>query len=130
MKEFHTKKFYEQSFVDFEIINIQLNHDLKEMSIELNGGYYENDKNILKCLRKVIISIQKWNSLEIKNDNMENKQHIFSMLHNICEFIFDKDRIILKGFLEDGAGWVEWTFTNPKVTIYGEIDESYSSDDG
>lgn len=127
MQRIETHFFDEQSFTDAKLISMQVNHVNKSAIIFLEGGWYiENDKVI--NLNNVSIEIQNWSDINIlinsKNIIEYKKDHpnYNELLGSICEFKWlEYSKISGYGAGNDG-GWEEWTFTNARIQIIGDVD--------
>ena len=130
MKKIDVTLFHEESFIENQIQKFNLNSKNKQISIVTNGGYFGDTKGTV--FSKILINIKNWDSLQVferrTKDIKEISEYPEDLLRSIMEFHYDGSKLRL---VDVGYNcWIDWVFTNPKVTIYGEIDESYSSDDG
>lgn len=111
---------HEESFVDESILNVNLNLNDKFFIIETNGG----DLLSGKYLTKAKILIENWDQLDVIERDTNKKLIIDSknpeeFLTGIIEFHCNENELRL---VDVGNGWIDWIFTKPKVTVYGEID--------
>lgn len=130
MKEYQYYLFSEQSFVDFEIVQMNVDLSSKKITVEIDGGYILHSKENIEYFKKIYMDFYDWDFLSVKeyNDDSKNYKEVVSLnegvLHNICEFVCDKDIVILKGFKKNNSGWAEWTITKSKIKIQCEPDYS------
>ena len=118
MKRVDCKLFNEESFVDEEILHVDLDMEKKSISLEMDGGVL----NTGDFLEKTKIIIENWDRLEV----MERKDFEYmkkikipdEFLSSIIEFHYSEDRLKLIGLGYDC--WVEWVFSRPEVNIYVE----------
>jgi len=115
------KLFHEGSFVDEEVFDAKLDLDNKTMVIDTSGALLETGD----FLSKAKIIIENWEKLEL----MERDKY---GIRSFSDYEFALDRFSIIEFhwtdyelklVDVGKNcWIDWIFTKPKVTIYGEID--------
>lgn len=125
MKKIPLILFHEESFVDNFIKKAQVNFNEKTILLSIDGGYLDDEEGTY--LIKVEINISDWSKIKINSFDYQKKffkkvkVDTFYQLRSIIEFHKSEAEVKLVGFGLNG-GWLEWIFTEPKISIYGEID--------
>lgn len=122
MKIINEKDLNEETFVDNYVSYKNLDLKNKTCCIELNGG----SLNSGEFLSKARIVIEGWEKLEVTEREDDNNIKVLSkypeFLKKIYEFHYKNNELKL---VDLGYGyWVDWIFSKPKVTVYGEFEEN------
>lgn len=117
--------FYDESFVEFTVKDMELNLFKKEIIIRTRGAWL--DRHEQNVLREAKIFIKEWGAIKVSVTEDETK--VFVPVNNIEEYIlsdiikfyYEQNILRLIGFGING-GWIEWKFVTPKISIEGNIE--------
>ncbi|HSX20921.1 MAG TPA: hypothetical protein VLG38_07375 [Gammaproteobacteria bacterium] len=117
--------FYDESFVEFNVKDTELNLSQKSITIVTRGAWLDREEH--NVLREAKIFIQQWDALSVCVMNKDTNS--FSavnmpeeyILRDIIKFHYEHPILRLTGFGINGE-WVQWEFINPQVKIHGDIE--------
>jgi len=103
-------------FSDFDVKKMDVFFDEKKIFILMEGGILDN--RVLKDIEIIFFNFEK---VELKLFDNENQKWVnltkisLDKLKDICEFLYDNNNIILRGFGENTGKWIEYKIYNPEI---------------
>ena len=117
------KSFYEGSFADEKIINIQYNERIKSLSFIVKGAQTEDIQGKTILYQNIKFEINNWWGLKIlaidPNTQKENlaewKDNDF--LDEILIYNISNTELILEGFGKNSMVWKKYIFIKPSINL-------------
>lgn len=119
--------FYEGSFADEKIINIQYNNQIKKLSFGVKGAQTENSLGTIILYRNLVFEISNWWGLKILSIDPDTQQEKLiewvdgDFLDEILIYSATKAELILEGFGKSSMKWKKFIFIKAEISLTGDL---------
>ncbi|MBA2654970.1 MAG: hypothetical protein H0U71_07920 [Gammaproteobacteria bacterium] len=120
MKIHNREALKKLSFIDFNVLNVNIDKKIKEITFRLDGALHLIN-GIKEELGEGYLKIINYAEIEITSYNARNKSKTqqaednYENLNQLCEIDLNDDLVNIKGFAEQTYNWLEFKISGGEL---------------